>query len=344
MDKLALFDSNASVDVKGIEVSGNNRTRLGYFAAELAPPINESKTLKELYANLYKATDRMLARNIFDNVDTNVEIDSLSKDRYTATIKVDVQEKGVPFMKMSSYVSQGRSSDVGFELQGALRNPFGNGEILKLASVTSQGGLREHSLSLNWPNVGPALGTLDISAKSGQENQSYFTSYKQDTNSLQVEYSSRDGRQRVSAEYSLRDEIPLMDSFAAGTSNLVVKERPLEKVASLPTLAAVASSVKTSLKYDLTLLDTRDSRASPSTGQYLQGALEVALPPGNATFVKGDVSAQVHRPLGPRLWGQPGLTFSLSGSMGLMVPLRRVLPFGLSTRQGRRDLSFLSDR
>jgi hypothetical protein len=56
-----------------------------------------------------------------------------------------VKEKGIPFLKMSSYVKTGSSSDVGFEVQGALRNPAGFGDMLKISSQTSQNGSNQFS-------------------------------------------------------------------------------------------------------------------------------------------------------------------------------------------------------
>ncbi len=242
MNNIELFDSKAKVEVSGVVISGNDRTKLSFFDAELSGAINSAQNLQELHINLLKTTDRLLQKNLFDVVDTNIDIHSLSGNKYTATVKLNVKEKGVPFLKAQSYVKTGNSTDVGFELEGALRSPTGHGEVFRVNSLTSPGGMQEYSTSLSVPNVSNDLGTLDITARSGLENQSYFTSFKQSTNAVTVDYTSRNNLHRLTAEYALRDEIPNQSSSATARS------------ASISTLAAATSSIKTSMKYAYTAL------------------------------------------------------------------------------------------
>ena len=55
--------------------------------------------------------------------------------------------------------------------------------------------------------------------------------------------------------------------------------------ASAVTTNTAVSSVKTSLKYLWTALDSRDSASNPSEGSFLQGSVEVAVPPGELIVI-----------------------------------------------------------
>lgn len=106
-----------------------------------------------------------------------------------------------------------------------------------------------------------------------------------------------------------------------------------------PLLSATAS-VKSAIKYMYTLVDDRDSSASPTSGKYLKGTVELALPLGTAHFLKTEVDAQYHTTIGPKLFGQTGFVASVCGSMGIMYPLSVVLPISSTVPYK----SHLSDR
>lgn len=120
---------------------------------------------------------------------------------------------------MSSYVKSGVSSDIGFEVQGAFRNITGNGDTVKVSSTNTKAGAKEMLTTYSYPNIknNYFTGNLVLSAKSGEEDQSYFTAYKKKSNSISAEYVSNDNVHSISAEYALRDEIP-MHNMKSSTS------------------------------------------------------------------------------------------------------------------------------
>ncbi len=84
----------------------------------------------------------------------------------------------------------------------------------------------------------------------------------------------------------------------------------------------------------------------PHTGHYLNGSVEVALPPGTAQFVKAELTTQLHHSFGKvgTDGAPPGLLGSLVGNIGAMLPLGKVLPALATANNGGRYKSFLSDR
>lgn len=141
MNEMEVFDPTAQVEVKEIVVTGNDRTKLSFFDAEFSKSVADSKNLGELYVNMSRTTNGLLESNLFDVVDTNISIDSFTTkgNKYSSVLKVHVKEKGIPTLKLQTYVTAGGSSNAGVELQGALRNPTGHGEMFRLASKTNQG-------------------------------------------------------------------------------------------------------------------------------------------------------------------------------------------------------------
>lgn len=88
-------------------------------------------------------------------------------------------------------------------------------------------------------------------------------------------------------------------------------------------LNLLSSSIKASLKYALTLIDTRNSVCLPTDGSYLQSSVEFATYPGNTHFLKTELNTQFHKTLYLEEGALPdnGATFSVAGSIGLMIPV-----------------------
>ena len=281
---------DSEVRLTKITVSGNDRTSLSFFDAELKDISTKNCTLQELAQSFAMKTNKLLSMDMFEAVDTNIEIGQPKHGKFDATVRINVKEKGIPFLKVASYVKAGATAEVGCELQSALRNPIGYGEVFKLSTVTTQSGAKEFMTSLNIPNVGPQKFDLNITAKSAMENMSYYTSFKQQIDSVSMEVNSQDRKHQIVAEYVLRDEMPV--SSASSTQNTATTTTSAESKnnwnlfnstifpASAITTNTAMASLKTSLKYLWTALDTRDCSMNPSTGSYLQGSVEVATPPG----------------------------------------------------------------
>jgi outer membrane protein assembly factor BamA len=223
----------------------------------------------------------------------------------------------------------------------------------------------EFLMNYQLPHIGEYGGPLSVSFSSSEHNQFFQSSFKQQIDSFSVDYFL-DNRKKhqITAEYALRDEIPLqksdfkpiaqrimdLDLSRGQDTSLAAKMITEQRQASDAILFSAISSVKSSLKYLWTISDTRDSPANPTTGEYLQSSVELALPPGNVQFIKSDISAQFHRQIGPNYLEQPGLTFSLIGNVGLLYPLAVLFPnlhyFNKNRLQASTNpmTSFLSDR
>lgn len=271
------MDEHSEVKVTKITVAGNDRTTLSFFSSELDGIKAEGMTLGELAKTMSKKTEKLLSMDMFDAVDTNLELGTDIHGKLTGELKLNVKEKGIPVLKVATYLKAGNGSEVGFELQGALRNPVGYGETFRVNSITTQTGAKEYLSVLAIPNVGPQKLNLNVSMKSSTENMSYFTAYQQQTDSFGVELNTQDRKHQLVGEYALRDEIPLGSNLAKPTWSLFDFGGI---TASAVTTNTAMASVKTSLKYLCTLLDSRDNASNPSTGSFLQGTVEVAAPPG----------------------------------------------------------------
>jgi outer membrane protein assembly factor BamA len=237
---------------------------------------------------LSEKTNSLLSTGLFEAVDSNLTIKALESGRFQAEVQINVKEKQIPTIETAAYVKSGTTSEVGAEFKAALRNPIGFGEVLKASTVASQTG-REYTCQLSIPNVGPRRMNMNMIARSGVESQAYYTSFRQQINAVSVELRSRDDKHQFVYEYALRDEVPVSLSDIArnqGQDGKDDKSKPWDifSLASLPasavTVHTAAASLKTALRYNCTLLDTRDHPAAPSTGSYLQSSVEVAAPPG----------------------------------------------------------------
>ena len=236
---------------------------------------------------------------------------------------------------MESFVKQqSGSNNIGCEVQGALRNPLGYGESLRLTLGQSSTGSKDTLVIANIPNVSDYRLNTQLIVQSKEENNSYFLSFKQKLQSIMADFETKDKAHKFVCELAIRDEIPLPSSKVAHAKDI-----------SVGLMRSLISSTKISTKYIYTY-DDRDNAATPSTGKYLQSSTELALPTGTAQFIKSELSAQIHRTLGPRIYGQPGLTSSICCSMGMLIPLK-IFGFNPTTTTeylGNGKIPHLSDR
>lgn len=279
---------DSEIRITSVTVAGNERTKLSFFDSELQGISSNPVKLSDLAGILTERTQRLTSLNIFEKVDTNLVIgDQDSHGKFNAELKLSVKEKGVGFLSVESYVKTGASSDIGAEVKGALRNPLGYGEMINVSSITNlQSGGREFLSTLTFPHVGRPDLTLKCTAKSSLDGQSYFTAIKQRVDAVTVELNTTDNRHQIIGEYGWRDEIPQnvyeKMQFKKASDGVNATESTQIGISAATANTAV-SSIKTSLKYLHTFLDNRDSASNPSEGSFLQGSLEVAVPPGNNT-------------------------------------------------------------
>ncbi|RYG69995.1 hypothetical protein EON64_01345 [archaeon] len=259
-----------------------------------------------------------------------------------------VREKGIPYLHAQSYVRAGDKSDVGFEVQAALRSPLGYGEHLKISSITSAANNREYSAHLHVPNVG---GDWTVTGRVGTEQQLSWITYQQALQTVVVDYKPHiASAHQFSLEYALRNEIPNLPKTpqpisgeGGGGGQLAALLAFDYSPASSAVLNSATASLKSSLKHTFTALDQQkeDGKIFVQTNVELAGGLSAS----SAEFLKTDIHAKYERMLGPRLYGQPGLTVSLGGSVGVMYPLGLLVPWlSYHLSSTHPFASYLSDR
>lgn len=229
------------------------------------------------------------------------------------------------------------NNNVGAQVYGGLRNPLGRGETLVFSAKTNQQleTHRDFMVTAAFPFVGHRLGAMTVSARSHRDRQaSYFSSYDQAFFTVFAEYLPPGKHQRLTAEVSHRQEIPFelrpdeegensssngatattgATTSATGTQmmhrTLQTVQRTIgvgdeRRQPSSLILNSATSSWKTAVKLHQTWQDTRDSIVNPTAGQSLETSVEFALPPGQAQFVKTEVTSQYHLAITRNLWRQ----------------------------------------
>jgi outer membrane protein assembly factor BamA len=301
--------------INRITISGpSRRTQDAYFERQLESVLHQRLPLQLLDAELRKVYTNLISSGNFEVVNMKLEVDKDSGGPYNSHLHIFVKEKGMPFLKLESFVqSSGKAAgnDVGLAAQGALRNPFGYGESFQLSIGGSSQGTKDNVISARFPHTFIRDHILQVSGKTLESNTAYYTSFNQKSYSLFGDLFSKDLQRNLSAEISVRDEIPLKHDKVAHAYS-----------ASLPIMNMIAPSTKLSLKYNHSY-DSRDSPLLPTKGVYAAGSIEVALPPGDAQFVRADVSFQDNILLKSFLSNPAdGLVLSVAASCGLIHPLQ----------------------
>lgn len=307
--------SDALAKVDRITISSSSRrTQDAYFEREFGRVLGRSLSLAALDAELKQAYTNLIASGNFEVVDMKVDVDRAGSGPLTSHLHLFVKEKGVPYLKLESFVqSSGKASgsDVGLAIQGALRNPFGYGESFQLSVGGSSQGSKDNVVSARFPHTFIRDHILQVSGKTVESNTSYFTSFNQNSYSFLGELFAKDVQRSLAAEVSVRDEVPIKNDKVTNAY-----------VTSIPIMNMIAPSTKVSLKYNHSY-DSRDSTTVPTKGIYAVGSVEVALPPGDAQFIRTEFSIQDNIMLkrsGSN--SSDGLVLSLAGACGVIHPLQ----------------------
>jgi outer membrane protein assembly factor BamA len=113
--------TSQSIIVRKVSIKGNNRTKLSFFDNEINDTLNVS-SIDQLSKSLDILHNNLVSKGLFDSIDINVEEvkkNSDNSDSIPIEINIKVTEKGIPFLKMESFVKQQNgSSNVGCEIQG----------------------------------------------------------------------------------------------------------------------------------------------------------------------------------------------------------------------------------
>ena len=230
------LDTTLPVKIEKALVRGNNRTRTSFFESEVDALLSQSLPLEKLSHELQGLSASLQSRGIFEAVNVDLVLKDVNQDsnNFVADIHIDVIEKGIPSIKVETYVrSRSTSSnEIGCAAQGILRNPFGAGDFHKISiSNNSSGEAQDISLSSHVPYFIPpnssffkktgGIGTLDASLSSAEVDNSYYLSYKQRVNSLSIDLSttkpSTPIQQKVQLEVASRVETPLQLNLLAAS-------------------------------------------------------------------------------------------------------------------------------
>eukprot|EP01036_Dinobryon_divergens_P026227 gene26227-34848_t len=103
-------DSNTEktpIKLSSISITGNGRTRLQFFQSELGEELSSCKDLGNLHAKVTEVTERLLGRNMFDAVESEIRLDSISNGVYDTSVVLNVKEKGYLQLQGSTYLKTG---------------------------------------------------------------------------------------------------------------------------------------------------------------------------------------------------------------------------------------------
>jgi outer membrane protein assembly factor BamA len=266
---VAAMDANSVVNITKVIVAGNHRTELSYYQPELSEVCRPGQTLQQVTNELCKARDNLVSTDYFDDVDLNLTVSPSGRGPNDCVLKVNVKEKQILRLKIGGQT--GNDEPTGAVLELGLRTPLGFGEELTFSYVQSIA--QELTAAVSMRNVGPQK--LDMKIKGRSFRESYpFTSVDHQLDAVSVVLNSRDHIHQVTAEYALRDEIPITNPAPRLLAGVVFP-------ASAAVRNTAAPSLKTSLRYLFTSLNTLDDFVNPSKGAFLQSSVEMAAPPGS---------------------------------------------------------------
>ena len=201
MESIAV--KNGSINISSFNLSGNNRTKESFVKSEFLEVL-ESTNLKDLYANATRAAANLKSIGAFDYCDIDLATTPAKEGAYDVRINVNIKEKQIPFLKLETYLRRGALvSDIGCEALGALRNPFGYGEVISLSVGGSTALSRDVDIKINIPNATKYRNSAFIHARSAQENLYFFQSFHQKINAINASSSTRDNRHEVSLDHCL---------------------------------------------------------------------------------------------------------------------------------------------
>ena len=295
--------------------------RRSFFLKELeAVDASNFESIEELGSKVGAALDALQETGLFDKVDGSLVVppiynmhgQEIGGDIRNVEVHLKVKEKGIPFVEMGTYVQSksgtAKAAEESFKLDGALRSPFGFGEMARVSLSTGRRGTRDISVNFSLPHVGKGLYVLNLKGALSEEDKTYYQSYRVESMSLLAELLSRNGKHRLEASWTGRDEVPRALEYKSSEPSLLERTA---KDASGYIMSKVSASTKLALKYTGTLIDTRDSPADPTRGNYVSATTELCIAPGTTRLAKAEVTLQKHARLGPPILEQVGLVAAL---------------------------------
>lgn len=334
--------------ISDVSIVGNKRIQTSYFAKEFAAAQLGSKVFRnmdDLQAALVERVHHFRSTDLFHSVDASVMVPNIidpitgeeqkQLDFSRVQVRLEVEEKNVTHLIVNTS-TEGGSGGTGVtgKIEAGFRSPLGHGEFVRVGAEStlhgSKAGRTSYSVNVDIPHVGGRLDNVHVVLARVLEDNRYYQSLQYVADTLSARWASRDGKTTFSAEYALRDEVPVSHHLASTGGASTARD------ASAAIMSCAASSSCLNLKANNKWLDTRDIPSMPSIGSAIESTVEMALPPGSAQFLKGTVNAQHSLTLGPRILDQPGLTCTISGTAGLLVPFAAFFTPNSSNRGSTR--------
>lgn len=131
------YMKDLDVEITKVGIYGNHRTTVDFFKGELAGVIKSSR-IHSLHSNLSKLSERLSSLEVFESVDVKLDVTSSTEDKYVADVVISVKESPVLRIYGGTFlqVTSSRTLKNKNELNVALRNPFGYGELGKIGKDT----------------------------------------------------------------------------------------------------------------------------------------------------------------------------------------------------------------
>lgn len=284
--------------------SSSFRTTGSFIQSELNSSIKSIQinqdsqlTLNELQKAIQLTYYNLIQLDYYDIVDIQLinqpsNTNTNTNNCYSSIIDIYLKEKvNTSRLGVGTDFENGSTNQVSYNIEGYMRNPTGNGENVTAKFKNSSTLSKDYMLSLSIPHVIHDGNKLNMMMKVFENKNSFYTSYTQFIQSLVSEYIIRPTnkntlQEKLSAEISLRDEIPL-----SHPNNILTNVDT-----SLSTLSSINSSIKVAMKYSR-ILDTRNSFIFPTNGNYCKSELEVALPIGSTQYVNSLIHIEKHLPI-----------------------------------------------
>lgn len=289
---------NSRLSVDAVTVQGASRTSPKLLDKLTNPVLSTGGTFSGVIDDISLAIERLRSTNCFRGIDAYV--DRSSSSTQDASVTFTVNEK--PFYQLRTGTMIETSGEKEGSLEGAFlwRNCSGRADTLTAAVNWGAGKMFGKEPSISWDIAyrDPFLAGVSTAlfAKLGGGVRNYLDP----------------------SGYMLRDQSGEI-GFDFGSLQLSVGSAwreigNVEKDCGVLLREMAGHSWKTFAKIAVET-DGRDSSAMPTVGTRLGGFVEAAVPKlGDVGFVKGEVNAQGHAPL-----GASGLSVGLSASAGALI-------------------------
>ena len=93
--------------------------------------------------------------------------------------------------------------------------------MARVSLSTGRRGTRDISVNFSLPHVGKGLYVLNLKGALSEEDKTYYQSYRVESMSLLAELLSRNGKHRLEASWTGRDEVPRALEYKSSEPSLL---------------------------------------------------------------------------------------------------------------------------